>query len=60
MYRVRFIDLDIHMDRRKNIIIANGLNMGGWILTLNDILFENFVKGEKLFDKNTYTNQEIQ
>ena len=37
---IRFIDLDIHMDRRKNIIIANGLNMGGWILTLNDILFK--------------------
>ena len=54
----RFIDLDIHLNSKKNIVVANGLIKGGWILTINDFLFENFCKNltKVLFDRNTLTN----
>ena len=54
----RFIELDLYMGQKNQIVIANGLSDGKWIFTLNSLSFKDFMKSfsENLFDPNTYEN----
>ena len=37
----KFIELDLFLNRRQEIIVTNGLKSGNWKLSLNQILFSD-------------------
>ena len=57
-YGARYIEVDINLNQKKEIVIANGIKDGNWILNFNEISIDDFCKnlGEKMFNENYFIN----
>ena len=53
-YGARYIEVDINLNNKDEIVIANGIKNGKWILNFNEIKIDRFCKtlSEKIFNKD--------
>lgn len=54
----KFIELDLFLNNRREVVVANGLKSGNWKLTFNSILFTDICNklGRNLFNVDFMTN----
>ena len=57
-YGSRYIEIDINLNKNEDIVIANGIKNGKWILNFNEIEIDRFCKtlSEKIFNKDFFIN----
>ena len=57
-YGARYVEIDINLNKKQQLVVAYGIKEGQWILTLNEIELDDFCKqlGEKMFNENYFIN----
>jgi len=57
-YGARYIEIDINLNQNNQLVVANGIKEGKWILTFNEIDLDEFCKSLslKMFNKDYFIN----
>ena len=57
-YGGRYIEIDINLNKNSQMVIANGIKEGNWILNFNEIPVEEFFEnlGKKMFNEEYFIN----
>jgi len=57
-YGARYIEIDINLNQNNQLVVANGIKEGKWILTFNEIELDEFCKSLslKMFNKDYFIN----
>ena len=57
-YGARYIEIDINLNKNSQMVIANGIKEGNWILNFNEIPVEEFFEnlGKKMFNEEYFIN----
>jgi hypothetical protein len=57
-YGARYIEIDINLNKNNQLVVANGIKEGKWILTFNEIDLDEFCKSLslKMFNKDYFIN----
>ena len=57
-YGARYIEIDINLNKNSQMVIANGIKEGKWILNFNEIPVEEFFEnlGKKMFNEEYFIN----
>ena len=55
-YGARYIEIDINLNKNSQMVIANGIKEGNWILNFNEIPVEEFFEnlGKKMFNRRIF------
>jgi len=57
-YGARYIEIDINLNQNNQLVVANGIKEGKWILTFNEIDLDEFCKSLslKMFNEDYFIN----